>query len=309
MTKWWIALTVVAACGGGGNDTFDAPQTIDGSPPGPDARIDAEPGACTGDGTGQGNGGFIKPAAVGHAWEETSPGTWFDLGPADWSCAPRRLETLDGVTNGGTIVDQQTGNGVANAVVEVFLAGGPPDAPDDTVTADVAGFYVVDVPSSSDLAFRVSAADHVTTVHLAVPTPIDDLALLGDGTANALPALVGEVLLDRPLIIGRVEDCAGHTVDSVVVTASVETDCVAHGQGAKTFYFNTTQSLPVRNTSEAVSTENGMYMVMLDAMTTGQVQIWGFADGDDPATAPLHLLATRTIVAAPLTVSLIAIPN
>jgi hypothetical protein len=309
MTKWWIALTVVAACGGGGGDTFDAPRTIDGPPPAPDApSIDADPGECSGDGTGQSNGGFVKPTVVSHAWQEASPGVWTDLGPADWSCVPRRLETTHpGGVFGGTIVDLQTGAGVPLASVEWFIDGDLA-SPDATVTADGQGDYAFDVGNAIDLAFRISAPDYFTTVHLAPPTPVTNLGFVSEALGQAFVALLGLVYEGGPLVLGRVQDCAGNTVSDVVVTASVQTDCVAHGEGAATFYFNTSQSLPVRNNTEPVSTENGLYMVMLDAATAGQVQIWGFAAGDDPATAPLRLLATRSVALDPETVTLIAIP-
>ncbi|MEZ4400029.1 MAG: hypothetical protein R3B06_08420 [Kofleriaceae bacterium] len=281
---------LAAACGGDDGGSIDAGTDID-------AMVLENPG-------------FPTPTMVTKANMNTG-GVWTEVGDADWSClnTPSADQpSTQAIALSGKIRDfQDSANGVRAATVTAFpgiMLSGSSGTATSGDTAQTAGDYSMSLAmlpgGTTRFGFKVEATGYLKTYLLnqyfnpANATQTRNIDAISEGTANALPALVG-ISRDpaKGVLAGALRDCAGHEVSNAVATVSSTQGAVAHLTGAKTFYFSATNGLPVRNSQAPVMSANGLFVVLeLPPQTAPAfIQVWGFRTAADLAAGTLTLLS------------------
>lgn len=311
MKSAFLVFAIAVICSGGcGNDSGSAADattgdtTIDAAPP--DSALPAatcSPLAPAGGGGGGANLHFVQPAAVTEAYQDLGGGNWQLVGPANWSCLGDGIPEAfpnDPVGAAGQVLDFQTGDPVPNAQVTVTECADRANQL-DLATSGANGDFTLDVAVRiSRWNLSVTATDYLDTFSANLPVlgtaGAQDLDLrpVSTLTANALPAFIGAVRSPGlGLMIGTIVDCDGNRVANAVATVSAQSGVVDHLVSAETYYFSAlSTSLPVRATQQAVSNDDGLFMVLeLSPTPAAFVQVWGFVDGQTPGIDPLTLIS------------------
>ena len=129
----------------------------------------------------------------------------------------------------------------------------------------------------------------------------DDLHVVSEATATALPAFVGvERDVTKAMYIGMMLDCQGRHVSNAVAGLSLVPTTLVDA-GGKTFYFSAgSTSLPVRHNIEPVMNVDGLFTVLDASPGAGpHVQVWGFRTQADLIAGTLTLLAEIAAPAQP----------
>jgi len=281
-----VTLAAMVACGG--SDTVETEEPLE-------------------------NPGFIVPGtsdshwdqAVTHAFSEDD-GVFTDEGPADWSCyntASADVPTTGEVTLTGVLADFQTDKALPDAEIDIFGdvkdIGGTGE--DNTISDEDGNFSVTLPAGNTRAAFRVIARGQMDTYSLneAIDSEtleqtieINSVSLL---TANALPAFIGVTRTPGlGVLAGAIRDCNGHEVAGAIATVSSVQGSPEHLNGAASYYFSAepNNSLPVRHNLAANTQKDGRFVVIeLEDSPAAYLQVWGFMDGQDPATDDMTLLA------------------
>jgi hypothetical protein len=250
-----------------------------------------------------GNLGFTRPTGTTTAY--TASGTsWTEVGPADWSClgtpGDDQASTV-AIAITGEVIARNSDTRVPGAVITAWAGNDVSQTPLDEATADAEGAYELTLPvGTARVAYRASAAGYLDTYLLnqiyqpgvAAQTQQQDPVAIS--TADTLVALLG---LEREpgtgVLAGAIRDCAGHEVEGAVATVSSTSGSATHVDGATTFYFSATAtSVPVIHNQQAVTNRDGRFLVVgLEPAARVFIQVWGVLPGEDPACAPLTLLA------------------
>jgi hypothetical protein len=263
--------------------------------------------AGNGDGDGDGdleNEGFVTPTDITRAYTGDD-GNFTEVGPANWSCLHTPSDDqpyAQDVTLTGAIEDFQSGDKLPEATVTVYTDTTNLSGPgDDSHVSDIDGnFEVTLATGASRVTFRVEHEDALPTLTLnqiyepdtaAQTDTINSVSLL---TANALPAFIGVTrTVGLGILAGSIIDCDGNTVGGAVATVSDASGQPSHLTGAQTFYFSAlSTSLPVRHEQQITTNFDGIFVVIeLPESSASFLQLWGFVDGQDPATDEMTLLA------------------
>ncbi len=264
------------------------------------------------------NAGFVAPAEVTQAFVNDR-GVWTPAGVADWSCLgqPARNVTTDSpVQLTGQVEDFQSGSPVSMVTVELFTGIDDGDVI-ATEVSDLDGRYTVTIPEGTDrFGFKLSSEGSLDTFLLnqsiapGEADPMLNIRLVSQATANALPAFINRArTLGRGVLAGAIRDCQGREVGNAVATVSSVSGAVDHLEGADTYYFSAgSPSLPVRHSAALSTNEDGLFMIielppeLPGAAQVAYMQVWGFIDGQDPATDELTLLAELPTPVLPDTV-------
>ena len=262
----------------------------------PDA---AEALACPALGAEPVDPGMICPTAVATAWTTTN-GQPTEVGVADFSCLNTPTDDMTSTVEinlTGQIRDFQNGTAVADPSIEAF-PGVDFNNVIGTATGDGNGDYAVTVPSGQTrVGFKVSATDYLDTYLLNQyfdPGTADqglNIEAISVATADLIPALIG--LQRTPglgVLAAAIRDCNGDTVKDVIATVSGTSGAVDSLSGGQTYYFN--GGLPTNHTVMQQTNTDGLFVSLeLPASATAYMQVWGFVDGQDPATDDLTLIA------------------
>jgi hypothetical protein len=223
--------------------------------------------------------------------------------PADFSCLNTPtgdvLSTID-INLTGPVEDFQNGTANPNAVVSAF-----PVVEFENViaeaTADGNGDYAMTLPAGQTrVGFKIVAEGALETYLLNqyFEPDVADQTLtvnsVSEATANTLPAFVGVTrTAGLGVLAGAIRDCSGNEVANAIATVSSVSGQPQHLEGAQTYYFSGgSPSLPVRHETIAVTNTDGLFVVLeLPPSAQAFLQVWGFVDGQDPATDELTLLA------------------
>jgi len=303
---WLTALLLVPACFGGDDDVLAVDAPVDSSDdedgPGPDAPIDAPPAS---------NPGFRTPTAVTKA-NVVSNGVWTEVGDADWSClgTPSDDQPSTGtIALGGTVTDFQTGNGVGNAEIFAWSTGtaaivGTGNSSDVAATRGQFSMTLGMLPAGTTrYGFTITAPSYVSTRIVGTYYPpdaaaTDELVVLSEATATALPAFIGVARdVTKGMALGSLRDCQGRAVSNAAVGISSQAGTLADA-GGQTFYFSAgSTSLPVRGNVAPVMNKDGRYLVLDVPPAPARVQAWGFRTTTELDGGVMTLLAD---VAAPI---------
>jgi hypothetical protein len=307
---WLMRAAALVACIGGCRLYENPGQDQDELPDAPvDARpvIDAPSDALT-------NGGFVRPSDVTRANVLTN-GVWTEVGEADWTClgTPSSDQASSGtIALAGRAEDLQTGNGVGAATIRAWSSASQGSLGDAITSNDPAtrGDYTMSLamlPSTvRRYNFALIAQGYLSTRVLAryyapgAPA-MDDLPMLSEPTAQALPAFIG-ITLDpsSALVWGTMRDCQGRMVSNAAVGLSF-TPSIFQNAGGETFYFSAgSTSLPVRHTVEPVMNNDGLFILLNSVPTTNAyIQVWGFRTTAELNTNSATLLAEIQTVLLP----------
>ncbi|MEZ4365886.1 MAG: hypothetical protein R2939_06315 [Kofleriaceae bacterium] len=295
-------LTAAAGCGG------DDAASVDAGDETPCGRL-VIPG---GDGT---NPGFIKPRLDGDD-EDTRPGdgecilvqAWSESGDVfteqtpDLSClntASTDTPTTVEVTLTSRVADFQSGDDVPDATVTVFDGVDINGTPVETATSGAGGAITFTIPAGRErFGFKRVADDYLDTLllnqYLQPTNPTQSISVIqqvSNGTAAALPGLVGITRTPgKGILAGTIRDCAGNELSGVIATVSTTSGTVSHVGGTRTYYFSQS-GLPVRNTVEIATTENGLFAALeIDPTATAYVQMWGVLSQADLEAGTVTLI-------------------
>jgi hypothetical protein len=291
-------LALLSACSLYARDDDDDNGPVDAPMPLP-LPIDAPSDALT-------NEGFVRPSDVTRA-NVLMNGVWTEVGLADWTClgtASSDQPSTGAIALTGRVEDRQTGNGVGAATITAWSSASSASLGDATTSNDPAtrGNFTMSLamlPSTTRrYNFSLVAQSYVPTrvlgrYYAPGAAATDNLPMLSDATAQALPAFIG---LERDpaaaLVWGSMRDCQGRMVSNAAVGLSF-TPSIFQNAGGETFYFSAgSTSLPVRHTVAPVMNRDGMFIV-LNAVpnTTAYIQVWGFKTFDELTTNSASLLA------------------
>ncbi len=296
-TIWVIALTGFAACSGGADGGADEPvdaSRLDDSAVDAAlvdaALVDAAVDALSIDAPAS-NDGFVTPTAITKANLQIG-GVWTEVGDPDWTCldtASPDLPSTGTVALGGRISDFQTGNGVGNGTIAAWSTA-PAMTVGTTISANAAatrGDFSMTLgmlpAGTRRYGFTITAQSYVSTVVLGRYYPsgsatVDDIDVISEATASALPALVG-VSRDptAAFYVGSMRDCQGRTVSNAVAAVSTVPSTFTNA-GGETFYFSAgSTSLPVRHNVASVMNRDGLFTVLnVPSGPALHVQVWGF---------------------------------
>ena len=259
---------------------------------------------CGGDDAPPPPGGFQTPTVTTTAWQEIN-GIWTEMGAADWSCLNTPSDdtnTTVAINLTGPVEDFQTDNAVPAAQVLVFPdveIGNVLDMA--TATDDQAATYALTLPTGhARFGFKTTAENTLPTYLLNQkfePGTADQSLTLNSVsllTANALPAFIGVTRTPGlGLLAGAIRDCQDREVSGAIATVSSVSGSPEHLTGAESYYFSAgSTSLPVRHSQASTTNSDGLFILIeIPVVTTGYMQVWGFIDGQDPATDDLTLLA------------------
>ena len=259
-----------------------------------------------GDGDGDGdleNEGFATPTDITRAYTGAD-GNWTEVGPANWDCLNQPSEDqplATDVTLTGTVEDFQSGDALPGAMLTAFNDTNLGGSGVASTTSDVDGNFSVTLPSGSErIAFKVDHEDALPTFTLNqlyapdVAEQTDTINSVSLLTANALPAFIGVTrTVGLGILAGSIVDCDGNEVGGAIATVSSTSGSVTHLEGAQTYYFSAlSTSLPVRHEQQLNTNSDALFVVIeLPVASTAFLQVWGFVDGQDPATDELTLLA------------------
>lgn len=269
------------------------------------AAVLALAAGCGGDDGGETEelSGFLPPEDITRA-HTGGDGSWSEVGPANWSCLNTTSDdpptTVD-VTLAGTVEDFQSGDKVPEAMVTLYTDSNIAGSGTETVTSDLDGNFSVTIPTGSTrVGFRVVHEDALDTYALnQIYEPdtaeqsdtVNSVSLL---TANALPAFIGVTRTPGlGIIAGSIVDCDGNEVSGAIATVSSVSGSPEHLAGSESYYFSAlSTSLPVRHQQQLSTNSDGLFVVIeLPTSAEAYLQVWGFVDGQDPATDDLTLLA------------------
>lgn len=268
------------------------------------AAVLALAGGCGDDGgeTEELNG-FLPPDEVTVA-NTGGDGSWTEVGPANWSCLGTASEDQPAATDitlSGAVEDFQSGDRVPDAMVTLYTGSDLAGSGAETVTSDVDGNFSLTIPTGSTrVAFKVEHEDALDTYAInqiyepdtAEQTDtVNSVSLL---TANALPAFIGVTRTPGlGILAGSIVDCDGNEVSNAIATVSSVSGSAEQLEGSESYYFSAlSTSLPVRHQQQLNTNSDGLF-VIIEVPTSAEayVQVWGFIDGQDPATDDLTLLA------------------
>jgi hypothetical protein len=236
------------------------------------------------------NSGFVTPTAVTKA-NVNNGGAWTEVGDADWTCllTPSSDQPSTGtIALSGRVRDFQTGNGVGDATVTAWSTS--PAATLGTATssnvAATRGDYSLTLgmlpAGTRRYSFSLVAPGYLTAhvprrYYAPGAAATDDLVMVSDATATALPAFIGvERDTTKVLYIGTLRDCQGRAVSNAVAALSV-TSLAYQNAGGETFYFSAgNSSLPVRHNISPFINKDGLFTVVDAPPGTGFIQVWGF---------------------------------
>jgi len=296
-----VALALgAAACGGGGGDDVT------------------------------GNKGFVAPTTpcngcsgvITEAFQEID-GVWTSQGAADWSCLGTPSDDLPSttaITLTGLIDDFQTGDAVPLADIKAFHVVDV-NNPIATATGDDNGDYTMTLPVGVErVGFDMTADGQMRTLLLNQyfdPDTSDqtqDMSSVSVLTAQALSAFIGVTRTPgRGIVAGAMRDCNNHEVANAIATvagaqgttfdavmhAYDETECTRTVSDQKlpdctqTYYFSAGgTSLPVQHSLAPATNKDGLFMTIeVPEVTGAYLQVWGYVDGQDPASEDPTLLA------------------
>jgi hypothetical protein len=273
-----VSVASIAACGGGGSGT-------------PDAAPDMS--------------GFTPPKKLLKANMEVTSGNWMEIGPADLTCLNTKtadLPTSEAVTLNTKVADFQTAKAVPLADVTAF-AGIDLAHPFDTKKSDTAGLISFKIPiGTGRFGFKMTQPDQFDTLLLfqavqpigpvqTIPAKIQSIS---NGTASALPALIGETrIVGTGVVAGALRDCQNREISNFVATLSSTSGTATKVAGAETYYFSPTVGLPDRHTRQPQASGDGLFMTVQIPSTapTGYVQMWGFPTQADLDSGTMKLIA------------------
>ncbi len=266
------------------------------------------------------NEGFVPPTEITMAYSPgENDGEWNLIGPADWSCL--NTPTSDApstvaINLTGELVDFQNDTELPDAIITAYDDTNFSGAGIATAVADEDGMYAMTLPvGQTRVAFKLQDDRALDTYNLNEyfePSNADQdfevrsVSLL---TANALPAFIGVTrTVGLGILAGTAIDCNGDEVGGAIATVSSVSASPEHLDGAGTYYFSANAtSLPVRHTQQLQTNTDGVFVVIeLPIMPTAFLQVWGFIDGQNPATDELTLLAE---IPAPILADSVVIGN
>jgi hypothetical protein len=247
--------------------------------------------------------GFANPTASLKANVETSPKKWMEVGVADLSCLnmPNSdVATTIASTLTSNVVDFQTGSPVVAPIVSLFNTD--PATPLSMATGDGTGKLVINAPVGlKRFGFKMTADGSINTLlvnqifkdDLPAHTKPAELQIVSTGTANALPALIGQTRTPGlGVIAGALRDCQGREISNFIATVSSTKGITTRVEGAPTYYFSPTLKTPARSKAQPTSSANGLFMVIeIPPQASTFVQMWGYPTDADLAAGSLKLIA------------------
>lgn len=260
-----------------------------GSDPTPDAPADVV--------------GFAPPTKSLKANKETAPNMWVEDGAADLSClnTPNSdMPTTMASKLMTKVEDFQTSSIVAAATVSIFTTD--PATVASTAVSDGTGNLLIDVPTGTKrFGFKMKADGSMDTLlvnqylktDVAVHTAPAEIAIVSQGTANALPALIGVTRTPGlGVIAGALRDCQGREISNFIATVSSTKSTTTRLPNAPTYYFSPTLKTPARNKLQPSASGNGLFMVIeIQPQASTYVQMWGYPTDADLAAGSLKLIA------------------
>jgi hypothetical protein len=271
-----FTLISLAACGGSGNDSVDAPPK---------------------------DIGFSNPVAPLMANREISEDNWEEIGPADLACLGTPAAdppTTVAVALSTVVRDFQSDNLVPNSNITVFRGQNLTDV-FDTKTSDGTAAVTIDIPTGvTRFGYKMTSDNALDTLLLnqkvepSNPTQTEaSIKSVSKTTAQTMPALIGVSRTPGTgVLAGAMYDCADRQISNFIATVSSTSGTVTHLPGADAYYFDPTTPLPVRHTVRGSASSNGLFMVIeLPVAPTAYVQVWGFPTDADLASGELKLIA------------------
>ena len=254
--------------------------------------------------------GFIKPTSSLKANDNN-----MELGPADLTCLgtpSSDMATTVQISLHTIVKDFQNKTPVAQAMVTMFdgINVGSPFA---MATSDQNAYAVFTVPTGRKRFGFKMTGDFMTTLLLnqyldpamAVqpagsdtdPTKGMTIQTVSNGTAAALPAIIGETrTAGTGVLAGALRDCQHHEISHFAATVSSTQGTATPIDGAETFFFSAGVDLPAHHNVQPEASADGLFMVIqLPVTQTAYVQMWGYPTDADVASDNYKLISELAV--------------